>query len=161
MRKAKYEITDRGRIEALLASCPVGRLGTVGADGAPTVKPLNFAYDDGKIYFHGAREGEKIEDIRRDPRVCFEIDVALGYVPARQQGCQATYRYESVIVRGTARIIERHEERLAALDALMRKYQPEGDYGAYVDEKLALTRVVCIDIKEMTGKSNDVDGLIR
>jgi nitroimidazol reductase NimA-like FMN-containing flavoprotein (pyridoxamine 5'-phosphate oxidase superfamily) len=66
-----------------------------------------------------------------------------------------------VIVRGTARILENHEERLAALDALMRKYQPEGGYGAYMDEKLSLTCVVCIDIKEMTGKSNDVDGLIR
>ena len=161
MRKVKYEITDRARIEALLASCPVGRLGTLRADGYPTVKPLNFAYDDGKIFFHGAREGEKIEDIGREPRVCFEIDVALGYVPARQQGCQATYRYESVIVRGTARILENQKERLAALDALMRKYQPEGGYSPYADDRLALTCVVCIDIKEMTGKSNDVDRLAR
>ena len=161
MRKAKYEITGRARIEALLASCPVGRLGTLRADGYPTVKPLNFVYDGGKIYFHGAREGEKIEDIGRDPRVCFEIDVALDYVPARQQGCQATYRYESVIVRGTARILENQKERLAALDALMRKYQPEGGYSPYADDRLALTCVVCIDIKEMTGKSNDVDRLAR
>ena len=117
----------------------------------------------GVIARHGG-DITTVEILDRDAdesRVCFEIDVALDYVPARQQGCQATYRYESVIVRGTARILENHEERLAALDALMRKYQPEGGYGPYADEKLALTCVVCIDIKEMTGKSNDIDGSTR
>ena len=75
MRKANKEIRDRSIIEGLLNSCPVGRLGTIGKDGYPMIKPLNFAYHDGKIYFHTALAGEKIDDIKRDSRVCFELDL--------------------------------------------------------------------------------------
>ena len=47
----------------------------VGRDGHPMVKPLDFAYHDGNIYFYSAKEGEKIEDVKRDNRVCFEVDL--------------------------------------------------------------------------------------
>jgi nitroimidazol reductase NimA-like FMN-containing flavoprotein (pyridoxamine 5'-phosphate oxidase superfamily) len=62
------------------------------------------------------------------------------------------YLYRSVIVRGRAAIVEERAERLLALDSLMRKYQPEGGYGPYPEEKLALTCIVRIDIEDMSGK---------
>jgi hypothetical protein len=57
MRKSKKEIIDRDVIIDLLNTCHVGRLGTIGKDGCPMIKPLNFAYHDGKIYFHTAKAG--------------------------------------------------------------------------------------------------------
>ena len=66
MRKKKKEIHNRAVIDKLLNTCPVGRLGTIGKDGYPRIKPLNFVYLDGTIYFHSAKEGEKIDDINRD-----------------------------------------------------------------------------------------------
>ena len=62
MRKLNKKITDPSVILDLLNTCHIGRLGTVGSDGRPTVKPLKFAYHEGRIYFHCAREGEKLDD---------------------------------------------------------------------------------------------------
>jgi nitroimidazol reductase NimA-like FMN-containing flavoprotein (pyridoxamine 5'-phosphate oxidase superfamily) len=154
MRKGKKEIRDKAVIIGLLDACHVGRLGTIGADGYPMIKPLNFAYHDNRIYFHTAKAGEKVEDIRRDPRVCFEVDLPISYIKAENQPCEAKYLYQSVIIRGRASFVENEEERLFALTRLMNKYQPEGGYGDYLKEKLAITGVVRIDIEEMTGKED-------
>jgi nitroimidazol reductase NimA-like FMN-containing flavoprotein (pyridoxamine 5'-phosphate oxidase superfamily) len=154
MRKAKKEIRDKNVIIDLLNTCHVGRLGTLGGDGYPMIKPLNFAYHDNRIYFHTAKEGEKVEDIKRDRRVCFEVDLPIAFVKAKNQPCEAAYLYRSVIIRGRASFVEDKEERLFALICLMNKYQPEGGYGDYPKDKLALTGVVRIDIEEMKGKED-------
>jgi len=162
MRKVHKKITDPAVIAGLLATCHVGRLGTVGADGWPMVKPLNFAYHEGRIYFHCGREGEKLDDIRRDSRVCFEVDLSIAYVKGRPENpCRAEYLYRSVIVRGRAQVVEAREERLRALDLLMAKYQPEGGYGPYPGEKLELTSIVRIDIEDLSGKEELGKGELR
>lgn len=155
MRKLNKKITDSAVIAELLDTCHVGRLGTVGQDGWPMVKPLNFACTEGRIYFHCAREGEKLDDIRRDPRVCFEADLPIAYVKGSGENpCRAEYLYRSVIVRGRASVVDDRRERLQALDALMAKYQPEGGYGPYPEEKLELTCIVRIDIEQLSGKED-------
>jgi nitroimidazol reductase NimA-like FMN-containing flavoprotein (pyridoxamine 5'-phosphate oxidase superfamily) len=154
MRAARKEIRERETVERLLAQCAVGRLGTVGREGYPIVNPLNFVYHEGRIYFHSAREGEKIEDIERDGRVCFEVDLPLAFVKGEGSPCKADYRYQSVICTGRAHLVEERQEKLGALRALMEKYQPEGGYGEFPEEKVALTAVVRIDILTMTGKQD-------
>jgi nitroimidazol reductase NimA-like FMN-containing flavoprotein (pyridoxamine 5'-phosphate oxidase superfamily) len=124
------------------------------------IKPLNFVYSSGKIYFHSAKEGEKIEDIERDNRVCFEADLAVALVKSRGLPCRAEYLYRSVIVKGRAAVVEDAAERRAGLNLLMRKYQPEGGYGEFPDDKMKLTAVIRIDVEEMTGKEDlGKDGL--
>lgn len=154
MRKFKKEIRDGDVIIALLNTCHVGRLGTTGRDGYPMVKPLNFAYSDNRIYFHTAKEGEKIEDIKRDNRVCFEVDLPIAYVKGDENPCRAEYLYRSVIIKGRANIIGQRDEKIHALKLLMEKYQPEGGYGDFSEEKLAITGIVRIDIEGMTGKED-------
>ena len=162
MRKLNKKITDIAVITEILNSCHTGRLGTVGADGWPMVKPLNFAYHEGRIYFHCALAGEKLDDIRRDNRVCFEADLPVAYVKGtRENPCRAEYLYRSVIARGRAVVVPEREERLLALDLLMSKYQPEGGYGAYPEEELALTCIVRIDIEDLSGKEDLGRGEIR
>ncbi|HNS79269.1 MAG: pyridoxamine 5'-phosphate oxidase family protein [Syntrophorhabdus sp.] len=154
MRRIKKEIRDNKRIGDLLDTCHVGRLGTIGNDGYPRIKPLNFVYLNGMIYFHSAREGEKIDDISRDNRVVFEVDEPAGYVKSSISPCSAKYLYRSVIVRGKAVIVENDREKLLALQSLMEKYQPEGGYGEFQPEKLEIIAVVRIDIEEITGKED-------
>ena len=161
MRKAQKEIRDRTVVEGLLRTCHVGRMATVGGDGYPMVKPLNFAYRDGSIYVHSASEGEKIADIRRDGRVCFEVDQPIAFLKARTQPCEAEYLYRSVIVKGIAHLITEDGERREALDLLMQKYQPEGGLGEFPPAKLALTAIIRIDIEEMTGKEDLGQGTLR
>jgi uncharacterized protein len=155
VRVARKEMHKKGSFEAVLAKCRVGRLGTICKEGSPMVKPLNYVYFDGSIYFHSAREGEKMDDIGRDNRVCFEVDLPIAYVQGTQENpCKAAYRYQSVIISGLAAIVQNEAERIRALEALMEKYQPEGDYGPFRHEKLALTAIVRIDVSEMTGKED-------
>ncbi len=153
MRKSNKRITDMAVIIDLLNTVPVGRLGTVGPDGWPMIKPLNFAYLDGRLYFHSALEGEKLDHIRFDSRVCFEADLPIAYVKGSYENpCRAEYLYRSVIIRGQARLIDEPGEKVRALDALMAKYQPQETFGAYPEEKLAITGIVRIDIEEVVGK---------
>ncbi len=154
MRVAKKEIHDQKILEELLAGSPVGRLGTNGRDGYPMIKPLNFVHHRGRIYFHSAPEGEKIDAIRRDGRVCFEVDLPIAYVKSTGIPCKADYLYRSVIIRGRAHVVEDREERVSVFKALMQKYQPGGGYGGFPDDRLAMTAVVRIDIVEMTGKQD-------
>lgn len=158
MRGGKKEIREREAVDGLLSTCHVGRLGTIGKGGFPMVKPLNFVYLDGKIYVHSARVGEKIDDIGRDDRVCFEVDVPIALKKSTGSPCRTSYLYESVIVRGHARLVEDREERLLALARLMEKYQPEGGYGPFPEEKLVLTAVIRIDIITVTGKRDLGEG---
>jgi nitroimidazol reductase NimA-like FMN-containing flavoprotein (pyridoxamine 5'-phosphate oxidase superfamily) len=154
MRRAKKEIKDEAQVFEILANVHVGRLGTMGRDGYPIIKPLNFVHTGKHIYFHSAIEGEKIEDILRDNRVCFEVDVPLRYVKAKGDPCSAFYQYRSVILKGRAEIIKDNEEKCTAMKALMEKYQPEGGYDAFPKEKLAITAVIRIAIEAMTAKED-------
>ncbi|OGP10302.1 MAG: hypothetical protein A2056_05335 [Deltaproteobacteria bacterium GWA2_42_85] len=154
MRRSEKEIKDKAVIIDVLNRCHIGRLGTIGRGGYPMVKPLNFTYNEGKIYFHTATEGEKIDDIKRESRVCFEVDMPIAYVKAKNNPCEADYLYRSVIIKGRARIIEGMEEKLFALKCLMEKHQPDGGYGEYTEEKLNKVGIVRIDIEEMRGKED-------
>jgi len=154
MRRAKKEIQTRAVVDNLLSTCPVGRLGTIGNDGYPRIKPLNFVHLNGKIYFHSAKEGEKIDDIIRDNRVVFEIDEPMGYVKSSKNPCSAKYLYRSLMVKGRAAMVDDDEESLLALRSLMEKYQPEGGYGEFLTENLHITAVVRIYIEEITGKED-------
>src|SRR3989338_7643063 len=190
MRRSEKEIKDKAVIIDVLTRCHIGRLGTIGRDGYPMGKPLNFAYCDetsnppsspflkggkegdlskggmggfagGKIYFHTAKQGEKIEDIKRDSKVCFEVDLPIAYVKAKNNPCEADYLFKSVIIKGKAKIIEDREEKIFALDCLMEKHQPGGGYGDYTEDKLKKVGIVRIDIEEMTGKEDLRDGGIK
>lgn len=154
MRRAERKIQDEAEIRDLFSRAPVGRLGTVGRDGYPRIKPLNFVYTGGRLYFHSACEGEKIRDIIRDDRVCFEVDMPFGYIRAKGTPCSASYQYRSVLLTGRAIILEDPVEKGMVLRALMAKYQPEGGHDDIPMEKLAVTAVVRIDIETMTGKEN-------
>lgn len=158
MRKSKRAISSPERIEELLSTAPVGRLGSIGVDGKPHVKPLNFVYDTCRIYFHCGLSGEKLDDIAHDPHVCFEVDEPLRYVTARTQPCEAGFRYRSAICYGTACIVHDEDERRVALALLMAKYQPGFPAQTFPDDKLALTVVVRIDIDELSGREDVRDG---
>jgi nitroimidazol reductase NimA-like FMN-containing flavoprotein (pyridoxamine 5'-phosphate oxidase superfamily) len=161
MRQAGKEIRDEKILMELLEKSQVGRLATISSDGYPTVKPLNFDYHEGIIYFHSAREGEKIDDIKRDNRVCFEVDLPIALVKSKGSPCRAEYLYRSIILKGKARIVEDVNERMVALTRLMKKYQPEGGYGDFLKEKMDITLIVRVDIEDMTGKEDLGKGAIR
>ena len=158
MRRKEKEIFNKSEIEALLKSIKVGHLGTTGEKGYPVIKPVNFVYSGEKenrvIYIHSAKEGEKIRDILRDNRVCFEADMPLGCRKSSGDACRASYLYRSVIARGTAHLLRENSKKAEILDKIMLKYQPEGGYSKVTENDTENVAIIEICIEEITGKES-------
>jgi len=162
MRQTVYQTHEKAEIDRLLAEEGHGFLGITTPDGWPSVVPVNFVHLDGRVYFHGASEGEKMDSLGADPRVTFTVVRDLSVVPSYYQhpkfACPATQYYQSVMIRGRARFVETAEEKARVLQALMEKLQPEGGYEPITAEapryrkSLATTAVTAIEIERITGK---------
>lgn len=128
----RLEIRSAERIARFLDEEHVGRIATIDGDGYPQVIPMNFAYSGGSIYMHSHTRGEKLDNVRRNPRVGFEVDRELEFLPSYFEdpadASLADTLYVSVVVKGLGMIAEERAEKAAALNALMAKYQPEGRY---------------------------------
>jgi len=117
---------------------------------------------DGRLYFHGATEGEKMEALAADDRVSFVVAHDFSLVPSYfrdpKYACPATQYYKAVAIRGRARVVEDADEKARALQALMEKLQPEGGYvpisatEPLYRKSLQTTAVVAIEIERMTAK---------
>jgi nitroimidazol reductase NimA-like FMN-containing flavoprotein (pyridoxamine 5'-phosphate oxidase superfamily) len=153
LRRPEKEIQDKAEVESVITEAEVGRLGT-SVDGRPYVVPVSFAYHEGKIVIHGAKIGKKMENIARNPRVCFEVDKS-EIIPS-DNPCGFTYKYRSVIANGTARFIENPAEKAASLRLLVDKYAL-GKGSQMTEERVeAFTNltVVEITVEEMMGKKS-------
>lgn len=152
MRKANREIRDPRAVRALMEEAQVCRVGLSDA-GKPYIVPMNFGLGENCLYLHSAPEGQKLEILRRNDQVCFEMDLMRAIVPG-QTACGFTTRYESVIGFGRAVIVEGAAEKRAALDRIMAHYGAPGPF-AYPDDILARTTVIRIDIESLTGKRHE------
>jgi nitroimidazol reductase NimA-like FMN-containing flavoprotein (pyridoxamine 5'-phosphate oxidase superfamily) len=154
----KLEIQSKSNIVDFLNSQPVGRVCSIDSNGFPQIIPMNFVYLDGTIYMHSHPFGEKLDNIRRNPHVGFEVDQHVCFLPSHYfhptDASQADTLYISVVIKGAAELVHDDEEKARALNALMEKYQKEGRYEA-LDPGMPVVREVAI-IKvipaEMRGK---------
>ena len=125
-------IRSRERMIRFLDSEHVGRVASIDENGYPQVIPMNFAYLDGHVYMHSHTRGEKLENVGRNPRVGFEVDRELEFLPSYfsdpHDASLADTLYISVVIKGRGVIIRDRAEKARALNALMSKYQPEGGY---------------------------------
>lgn len=160
MRRAHSEVTDPEQIRLILSSTAIGRMASIGADGYPYITPVNFVFHEAKIYFHCSREGEKLDNIARDPRVCFEVDIPLAYIDAGgdpgRKACSAHQLYHCVIIRGHARVIADGPLKLAALNALIAKHEPEVGFEPVTEETPAYKACAVVEIQPVfiTAKSD-------
>jgi len=132
MRRREFEMTEHQEIESFLEESSFGFLSMIRADGRPGITPLNFVYANGAVYFHGSRIGEKMESIRHHPHVAFAVAKEYAIIPSYftdpVMACPASAWYKSVIITGSIEVVEDVAEKASALEALMRKLQPEGGY---------------------------------
>lgn len=160
MRRSQCLVTDVNEITNILDRCTIGRLATIGADGYPYITPLNYVFWKNSIYFHSARDGEKIENIVQDPKVCFEIDIPLAYLGMdfedTKTACQSHQFYHSVIIRGKAELVENINEKVGALNALMATHENKPDFAEITADTpaVATCSVVKIMIEAVSAKSD-------
>lgn len=159
MRRDELRGTDRLEAVSIMERAHVGYLGLVREDGWPRVVPLNFVFHDGRIYFHGAGEGEKYDILKKRPKVAFSADVPYSLIPSHwrssSMACFATQMYKSVHIRGIGEVVEDFSEKADALDKIMQKYQPEAKYdpidpaNAAYQGHLKMTAAFRVVIEEM------------
>lgn len=150
MRKKDKEIVDAAAVEDVLSRAAVCRLGLCD-DNVPYVVPLCFGYEDGALYFHCGREGKKLDIIRKNENVCFEVEADCAIVKA-DKACDWSMKFKSVIGFGKAVFVEDVELKRKALDVIMRQYS-NGTFD-YPQETVAKTTVIKVEIKTMTGKQS-------
>lgn len=162
MRRREFEIKDRQLLEEVLHKAPIGYLAFNGADGWPRITPLNFVYEQGSIFWHGAIAGERLNCLQEDPRAVFAVVVAPLFIPSYfsspENATAATSTFKSVIIRGKVNSLNDQEEKCAVLNKLMAKYQPEGGYRRITPHDplytkiLPATGIYVLEAEEIVGK---------
>jgi hypothetical protein len=151
MRRKDKEITDRKIIEQLLAGSDICRIAMIDRD-RPYMVPLNYGYADNALYFHSASTGKKIELLKQNGRVCFEIEnhneIIRDEIP-----CEWTSRYRSLIGYGTIEFITGHEEKKKGLDVIMSHYGKTGK-NDYKDNHIQNIIILKLNIEEISGKQS-------
>lgn len=159
----KLEIQSIENIINFLNDRLVGRLATIDSNGYPQVIPMNFVYiqtrnhknhsallNQHSIYMHSYPYGEKIDNIKRNSKVGFEVDQHIAFLPSYYfhptDASQADTLYISIVIKGESFIVENYEEKALALNALMEKYQKEGKYQRLDSKMRSVQEVTVIKI---------------
>ena len=155
----KLIIKSKDKIIKFLSEESTGRISSIDKEGFPQIIPMNFVFLDNSVYMHSHIRGEKIENIKRNSKVGFEIDRNLEFLPSYfsdpDDASLADTLYFSVVMKGEAILVEDKEEKVLALNGLMKKYQPEGRYTPMREDMdvLDATAVIKVTPKEMNGKN--------
>jgi uncharacterized protein len=152
MRRSDREINDPQAVRAIMEEARVCRIG-LADNGMPYVVPMNFGLGENCIYLHCAGEGRKLDIIRRNDRVCFEMDHFRGVIMG-QSPCGCSCRYESVIGFGRAVILDDPGEKKGALDRIMEHYGEQVP-PAYKPDIFGKTTVIRIAIERLTAKRRE------
>jgi hypothetical protein len=146
----KLEIKSKEKIIEFLSSQQTGRISSIDENGFPQIIPMNFVFINDTVYIHSHIRGEKLDNIKRNQKVGFEVDKSLEFLPSYfsdpTDASLADTLYISVVIKGNASIVSNKEEKTNALNGLMKKYQPEGGYEPIKPDMDVLKEVEVIKI---------------
>lgn len=124
MRRKDREVTDLQEMEQIIAGCKVCHVAMVD-NGMPYLVPMNFGYElrDGilALYFHCAKEGRKLDILKNNNNVCFELCIEGEPVYAKETPCSSGYYYQSVIGNGKMEMVSDVQEKCKGLSLLMKQ----------------------------------------
>ena len=161
MTKREFKITDEVQIRGILDTARVLRLG-ISVDNEPYIYPMNYGYtlENGvlRLYLHSAVKGNKLDLLRKNPNVCFELD--CDNVPFEGKvACQYGLSYSSVSGRGRAVIVDDVPEKLEAMSVLM-KTQTGKDF-TFNERLVSIVAVIRLDVTEYTAKHRPIPENLR
>ena len=150
----RLEIKSKEKIKEFLNQEHTGHIASVDKNGYPQIIPMNFVYLDDAIYMHSHTKGEKLENIRNNQKVGFEVDRELEFLPSYfedpEDASLADTLYISVVIKGIGKIIDDKSEKTRALNGLIKKYQPEGGYEPIKPDMQVLDEVAIIKVTPET-----------
>lgn len=149
MHRSNNEITDKRIIEEILAGSDICRIAIMDAE-YPYIVPFNYGYSDNALYFHSATKGKKLDLLRRNNKVCFEITYSSEIVKG-EISCDWSTKYRSVIGYGTIEIISDLQEMEKGLDIIMNHYG-KTENNTYNAKSIKKMFILKLSIESMTGK---------
>jgi nitroimidazol reductase NimA-like FMN-containing flavoprotein (pyridoxamine 5'-phosphate oxidase superfamily) len=151
MRRADKEIKSKKEIESILMA---GRVCHVGfADGGtPYVLAFNYGYKNGAVYIHCAPEGRKLDIIRKNPKVCVEVDTETMLLEA-QEPCAYGFKYKSVVAPGRAVIVTKRADKIRGLKVIMKRMTMK-DFTAFRESSLERVVLLKITLSNISGKKS-------
>jgi len=148
------QIKSYEKIKEFLNEEHVGRISSIDANGFPQIIPMNFVFLNDAVYMHSHVKGEKLDNISRNNKVGFEADRELEFLPSYfedpHNASLADTLYISVVIKGMGFFVSDREEKTLALNGLMEKYQPEGQYDPIQSDMRVLDAVSIIKIVPQT-----------
>lgn len=151
MRRFDKLITDAQIIEKILNESSICRIG-FSINGEAHIVPVNYGYRDNKLFIHSASGGNKIDYIKRNDRVCFEMELDHEIMTGKA-ACDWTTKYRSIIGYGHISIINEKSEKMKGLDIIMSKYGGPIK-NTYTDKSLENMVLLIIEIDTLTGKQS-------
>ena len=154
----KLVIKSKDKIIQFLNEEQTGRISSIDKNGYPQIIPMNFVLINNIVYMHSHIRGEKLDNVRRNQKVGFEVDKSLEFLPSYfsdpTDASLADTLYISVVIKGNGSIVSDKKEKTIALNGLMKKYQPEGGYEPIKPDMDVLKGVEVIKIvpESLTGK---------
>jgi nitroimidazol reductase NimA-like FMN-containing flavoprotein (pyridoxamine 5'-phosphate oxidase superfamily) len=152
MRRKDREITDRELQRSIIENCDAIRIAFAVAD-EPYLVAMNFGFtwnDHLQFYLHSAREGKKIDMMRLNGRVCFQMDTNHRLVTG-ELSCRWGMKYAGIVGRGTLAEVTDETERRYGLERLMLNYGKKGP-NRFAAEMLQQTLVLRLDVTEISCK---------
>ncbi|MBN2776672.1 MAG: pyridoxamine 5'-phosphate oxidase family protein [Bacteroidales bacterium] len=124
----KFEINQQEEIDEIVHSVDTCTLAMVD-DGLPYCVPMNFGYEQGILYFHGAPFGRKIDVLNKNPEVCvsFYSDEVLN-VRHKDVACSYSMKFKSVLFHGKVVFIDDNDEKERVLNIVMKKFSGRDDF---------------------------------
>lgn len=149
MRRTKQLLSEAETIE-ILQSCTSGVLAVTGDNDYPYAVPLSYVYKNGKLFFHFAKAGHKIDSIYKNNKVSFCVIKTDDVIQKT-----FTTHFRSAIVFGRARMITDDSEKKYALECLVEKYSPDyiAEGQSEIEREWKLVNVAEVEIEHMTGKA--------
>ena len=148
------QIRSFEKIKEFLNEEHVGRISSIDENGFPQTIPMNFVFLNDAIYMHSHTRGEKLDNIKRNNKVGFEADRELEFLPSYfedpHNASLADTLYISVVIKGIGSFVTDREEKTLALNGLMEKYQPEGQYVPIKSDMQVLDAVTLIKVTPQT-----------
>ncbi len=149
MRKAKLEITDKFILEEILSGALICRM-AMKDDDLPYIVPVNYGYRDGCIYIHSAPEGKKIDLLRKNKQVCFEVEETVDLVKG-ERACDWTTRYRSVVGYATVEILSDNQSKQLGLEVIMAQHGAP-DLVDFEPKNMKRVVIIKLTITSLTGK---------
>lgn len=151
MRKANQEITDRLILEEILTGSKICRLAMID-NGLPYILPFNYGFNENCIYIHSAPAGKKIDILRENPLVCFEVEQKAEIIED-EIACKWSTLYRSVVGYGNVEIVTGFEEKKRSLEIIMRQHGFKGKM-EFDPKEVEFIVILKLSISTMTGKQS-------